>query len=385
MGISYLQYLIGPNREVPHLQTGRLQIPLDLLDTRSSQEAVSFYVKACNLIRQDKDFPTVKKSLDRAAVLWESDNAPQKAAWARFLSGELTDRPEHLASSILLAGRVLYFRSVSSSGITVQKDISYDKTPCSNPAKHRLDLFLPAKAGFATVIFFHGGGLTFGDKDQTFGPADVYANFGRYLATRGIGAAVVNYRLIPEVSWNEQLTDVGRSVAWVQRNIKTYGGKPDALFLSGYSAGGQLASRVALDPKIWWSCEVDIGLIRGVMIVSGSGLNLVDQRIYELEPGYLPSFAERFASNNSVEEWQKNASPALLVKPDALPFLILSGDKEPASLQEHSRSMERALTNAGNKFVSTVIPGLSHGPMILALSNDGKSGGPAMIEFVRTH
>jgi acetyl esterase/lipase len=37
------------------------------------------------------------------------------------------------------------------------------------------------------------------------------------------------------------LEDVNTGIAWVARHMERYGGDPDALYLAGQSAGGQLA------------------------------------------------------------------------------------------------------------------------------------------------
>ena len=43
-----------------------------------------------------------------------------------------------------------------------------------------------------------------------FGGRDIYNNIGRYLAGHGVGAAVVSYRLMPAVTWRDQVRDVAR-------------------------------------------------------------------------------------------------------------------------------------------------------------------------------
>ncbi|HEU0075769.1 MAG TPA: alpha/beta hydrolase fold domain-containing protein [Dehalococcoidia bacterium] len=93
-------------------------------------------------------------------------------------------------------------------------------------AKHRLDLFLPVGEGWPLLLFFHGGGWTAGNKAMVVAGADVYGNIGRFLASSGIGAAVVSYRLQPAVTWREQVADVAAAVAWVHDHAASYGGDP---------------------------------------------------------------------------------------------------------------------------------------------------------------
>ena len=57
-------------------------------------------------------------------------------------------------------------------------------------------------------------------------------NIGRYLAGQGVGVAVINYRLQPQVGWREQVADVARATRWVHQHIASRGGRADQLFLS---------------------------------------------------------------------------------------------------------------------------------------------------------
>ena len=131
----------------------------------------------------------------------------------------------------------------------IKKDLAYAEGPSADPEKHRLDLFLPAPSeeNWPTVIFVHGGGWTEGDKDLRVGYQDVYGNIGRFFAARGIGAAVINYRLLGDgVQWPAQIEDVARATAYVHDHIAEYGGDPAALFLMG-------TRPVRSSPRAWRS------------------------------------------------------------------------------------------------------------------------------------
>ena len=92
-------------------------------------------------------------------------------------------------------------------------EVAYRDGPDADAEKHRLDLYLPVGEGWPMVVFVHGGGWRTGDKNLRVGGADIYANIGRYLARRGIGAAVINYRLLPNVDVWEQFGDVAQAAA----------------------------------------------------------------------------------------------------------------------------------------------------------------------------
>lgn len=275
------------------------------------------------------------------------------------------------------------YDEVELPGAQVVHDIRYVED--SDLEKHRLNLFLPTADSvrsnpWPTVIFVHGGGWTEGDKDLTFGGADIYGNIGRYFATRGIGAATVNYRLLHDVAWPEQIDDVAAAVSWVGEHIELYGGDPDALFLMGHSAGAQLATRVALDPEALPDTEAFD--VCGVIAVSGAAYDLVDEETYALsnDPAY---YDRRFNPTGTDADWQTDASPIRFAAADAPPFLILYAGGESKALQRQSRLLDAALTEAGAESEVVVVPRQSHERIILTLSRDDQTAGPAMLAFVR--
>jgi acetyl esterase/lipase len=68
-------------------------------------------------------------------------------------------------------------------------ETQYERDRC------KLDLYLPADGeGFATIVWFHGGGIQAGDK-----AGKIAVTFGRRFAGEGIAVASVNYRLHPKV------------------------------------------------------------------------------------------------------------------------------------------------------------------------------------------
>ena len=54
-----------------------------------------------------------------------------------------------------------------------------------------LDLFVPEKEEFITIIHFHGGGLVEGDKGDTY-------QYVHHLVDAGFAVATCNYSLITE-------------------------------------------------------------------------------------------------------------------------------------------------------------------------------------------
>ena len=245
-------------------------------------------------------------------------------------------------SLVTRAGVALYYEAAVLPASQIVRNLCYTAaSPCDTP-KHTLDLYRPAAASWPVIVFVHGGNWNSGDKNYRAGGADVYANIGRFYAGRGIGVAVINYRLQPGVPEASQVDDVRAAVAWVRGNISGYGGHPDRIFLMGHSAGTQLSALAALS-------TADSG-VRGVIAVSGASLE----------------------------------GAARAAHPPAPPFLVLYATGESQALQRQSQMLHTALTAAGASSTLVPVTGESHTRMVLALSHPGKLPAKAILDFIRS-
>jgi len=272
------------------------------------------------------------------------------------------------------AGVALLYENAVLPAAQIVRDACYIAAPC-NTADHTLDLYLPTQREWPVIVFVHGGGWDSGDKNYRAGSADVYANIGRYYATRGIGVAVINYRLQPRVQWSEQVDDVRAAVSWVRNNIAARGGRPDRMFLMGHSAGTHLAAMVALETT------GAAPAARGVIAVSGAALDLADEATYRLGADRR-YYEQRFRGSDAGVAWQRRASPISRVSAAAPPFLIMYATGESRALQHQSRLLHEALLAAGARSELVPVPGESHTRIVLALSHPRKVPAQAIVEFV---
>ena len=90
------------------------------------------------------------------------------------------------------------------------------------------------------VVYFHGGGYVLGS-------IGIMDNVARELA-HGSGAVVVSvgYRLAPEDPYPAGLDDCERVTRWAVANAARFGVSPASVVVAGESAGGNLATAVAL-------------------------------------------------------------------------------------------------------------------------------------------
>lgn len=256
----------------------------------------------------------------------------------------------------------------------IVRDICYTSGAPCDTVRHTLDLYRPSAAAWPVIIFVHGGNWDSGDKNYRAGGADVYANIGRFYAARGVGVAVINYRLQPAVAWPAQVDDVRAGVTWVRDNIGSYGGQPDQIFLMGHSAGAHLAALVTLTSP-------DLP-VRGVIAVSGAALDLTDEQTYQLGADRA-FYHQRFRGSDAGTAWARKASPARFATPQAPPFLILYATGETRALQRQSQMLHEALERAGAASTLVPIAGESHTRMVLALSHPDKAPAKAILDFIR--
>lgn len=167
-----------------------------------------------------------------------------------------------------------------------------------------LDVYYPENAkAVATVIWFHGGGLTGGSKE-----------IPEALKQKNICVVGVNYRLSPKVAAPSYIEDAAAATAWVFNHISEFGGDTSLIFVSGHSAGGYLTLMIGLDRKWLNKYDINANRIAGLIPLSGQAITHFTIRkergIAETQP--------------VVDEY----APLFHVRADAPSLLLITGDRE---------------------------------------------------------
>ena len=192
------------------------------------------------------------------------------------------------------------YQTIENISYYEQADITddYQKERCV------LDLYYPADMdSFATVVWFHGGGIRGGEK---FMPVQ--------LENKGIAVLAVNYRLYPKVKNPVYIEDAAASVAWAFKHIEEYGGMKDRIFVSGHSAGGYLTSMIGLDTSYLQKHDVDANDIAGLIPFSGHAITHFTVR------------EERGIDGKQVVV--DKYAPIALIRNDAPPYTIITADRD---------------------------------------------------------
>ncbi len=168
----------------------------------------------------------------------------------------------------------------------------------------KLDVYYPKDTTHAaTIVWFHGGGLEFGEKHIPEG-----------LKNKGHIVVSVNYRLHPKVQQPVYIEDAAAAVAWTFQNIDTYNGHRDRIFLSGHSAGGYLASMVGLDTTYLAKHGAKANDLAGLVPFSGHTITHFTVRKERGIKGTQPVI-DAYA-------------PLYHVRKDAPPMLLITGNRE---------------------------------------------------------
>jgi len=150
--------------------------------------------------------------------------------------------------------------SAAEDAIRSVPGISYYpvETKIEDPEKRCVvDLKIPAdQQGFATLVWFHGGGLTGGSRD-----------FPQFEG-KGVALVSAGYRLSPQVPCPVFIEDAAAAVAWTVKHIAEYGGDPKKVFIGGHSAGGYLALMVGMDPRWLQPYDLTPAALAGLLPVS---------------------------------------------------------------------------------------------------------------------
>lgn len=160
-------------------------------------------------------------------------------------------RPLKLAIFILITSLTLAHAGQLHDGLTYARGLALDiHTPQVKRAS-ALNLFsLAGGRDRPIVVYVHGGGWVKGNRKKVY-------SLPQWLNSKGYVLVAIDYRKVPATTVEGQVEDLARSVQWLRRNARLYGGDPNRIVLMGHSAGAHL---VAL-------CEARklCGRVRGVI------------------------------------------------------------------------------------------------------------------------
>jgi acetyl esterase/lipase len=212
------------------------------------------------------------------------------------------------------------------SNVQVIANVAYGAHP-----RQVLDIWRTSRTpqNAPVIIYFHGGAWTFGDKREQGRP------MLHEFVERGWIVVTSNYRLAPSNRWPAHIVDAKRVLGFTKKNIANYGGDPQRVVVAGGSAGGHLASLLALSEREEWlspdQADVADWSVRGCVALYsvlemtgdethwhglGHGLRiLLERRVVQVP----------FHDNVALYE---QMSPLHRIDADSPPFLVVQGGND---------------------------------------------------------
>lgn len=255
--------------------------------------------------------------------------------------------------------------------VEIERDIPYD----TGNARQKLDLFMPRGVDDVPIVVFVHGGFWIRQAKDYFQPfVGLYGNVGIALARRGIGVAVIDYRLVPAVTFDEEYADVAHALAWVQDHIATRGGDPSRIVLAGHSAGGHMTALSAFDDARLAMHGVDVQAIRGYAPLSP----ILDLAALAAHPPAENAEIVDQVFGDDLAPY----SPRTHFKAAIAPTLIMLGDRDLESLKDQVPQAVDELVALGAPVEYHVIANKDHDQLVIDFDSDDDPMTPILADFV---
>lgn len=201
--------------------------------------------------------------------------------------------------------------------------------------KHQLDIYIPAntanaKADIPLVVWVHGGAWMLNDKyaDMSYMKKTIAA-----ILNSGFALASIDYRYSTEAVFPAQIQDCNQALEFLYQHAAKYGYNKNKIALMGFSAGGHLASLLALShnnhvasfyvPTIKKSFKIN-----AVVDFYGPADFLAILKPQEENTPKDAVTTLLGASPVDRPDLAKIASPATYIDKNDPPFLIIHGEKD---------------------------------------------------------
>ncbi|UFH52652.1 alpha/beta hydrolase [Spirosoma sp. KNUC1025] len=237
--------------------------------------------------------------------------------------------------------------------------------------KHLLDIYLPAKTGTnpPLVIWVHGGAWMLNDK---YADMSYMKNTVRSILEKGYAFASIDYRYSTTAPFPALIQDCNQAVEFLYQNAAKYGYDRNRIALVGFSAGGHLASLLALSnnnpvPDFYVNRKKPSFRIKTVVDFYGPAdfLALLPRNASLADTAAAdPMKTLLGASPLRRPDLAKIASPVTYIDKNDPPFLIIQGEKDESVPAYQSVLLSSWLTLAQVKNRLIIVPGAPHyGPM----------------------
>jgi len=247
----------------------------------------------------------------------------------------------------------------AAAELACTRDIS-----CGEDHIQKLDIFPSAIEHAPILLDIHGGGWRTGSKDLRSFPANTVTN-------AGITWVPIDYGLAPNYTIDQIVHHVRSALAWVYDNVRTHGGDPDRIYISGNSAGGHLTGCILMPG--WHS---DYGLpedvVKGACAISG---------VFDLKALVYAEYGYNDDLTMNVETAHLY-SPLFHLPRSGCPLLVSYGAQEPDEFRRQSHVFCEAWKEKGFSANEIIVEGAHHFSMARQMADPDSSLFKAVVEMV---
>jgi acetyl esterase/lipase len=232
--------------------------------------------------------------------------------------------------------------------------------------KHLLDIYLPAEKGIKRplVVWIHGGAWMLNNKYADMG---YMKNTVKGFIDSGYALASIDYRYSTEAIFPAQIQDCNLALEYLYQHASQYDIDRNKIALIGFSAGGHLASLLALSNNNQVKSFYAVGMIRHfsikavldfygpadfIMLASSPDTSINNER--------NPVSILLGTTAIKRPDLARIASPVTYIDKNDPPFLIVQGEKDESVPNTQSRILSSWLTLAGVKNELIVVPNAPH-------------------------
>jgi acetyl esterase/lipase len=246
--------------------------------------------------------------------------------------------------------------------------IMHPNIPYANDTlkKHLLDIYLPPKAtgNIPLVVWVHGGGWMTNDKyaDMSYMQQTI-----KGFIDNGYALASIDYRYSTTAIFPAQIQDGNQALEYLYQHAGEYKIDKNRIALIGFSAGGHLASLLALSannrvqefhpsgksPHFKIKCVLDFYGPSDFIAYAGNPASWVNT-----EPNPISTLLGALPLQRP--DLAKKASPVTYVDKDDPPFFIVQGEKDESVPYTQAVLLSSWLTVSGVKNQLNIVPGAPH-------------------------
>ncbi|SIN78913.1 Acetyl esterase/lipase, partial [Epilithonimonas zeae] len=232
------------------------------------------------------------------------------------------------------------------------KEIELTDIKYGSYERNKMDIYLPANRTNNTpfVVNIHGGAWTVGDKSTD-------TSLSKYLLSRGIAVANINYRYANNnTHLSELLDDVDKIFKYLITHSKEWNTRSTGFSITGQSSGAHVSLMYAYTKS---------DKIKAIVDRCGPTDFTDTSTLWQLDNQNLMDAVNKMSGNKTV--WKEgNPIPELYIKSSPvkfvkkIPILMIHGDKDPIVPIKQSFNLIEALKEENVPYKLLIFQGADH-------------------------